>query len=491
MASLSDKAGVLIAANFVKYAVGFAMPMVLVRMLTKHDYGTLQQLQLIGATAAGALVLGLPNSVYYFHRLDDDHSRTALVQQTLALLALSGLITWLALTLGARPLSEWMNNAELLRYLPLFALSVGLSIADEHFLHFMIARNRFLTAAAFDTGETIVRVLALLIPLLAGYGLQGLVLSVVALALTRALVRNALLLNSIGWKLHPRPGSLFVREQLAYSIPLFLTSLTGLLGGALDRMIISINFTPTLYAIYTVGALQIPLDTIFQIPIANVLRASMPELVRAGQLPEVVHLIREAARKLSIIMLPSFIFLLGFSEEFITLLFTANYRASVPVFQIYIWLLPMNMFVLSPIPQAFGRTKAILYIVFIGTSVQVAASFALLKWIGYLGPAIAMVVCSNLIVLAYMYLGIQLLQTTARKLIPFKEIAAALTAALIALLSTRFLVGGPGMTVAGMALAAVLYAAVFVAVALPLRVFAEQDLDLVRRWLAQLGFGRQ
>ena len=91
MASLSDKAGVLIAANFVKYAVGFAMPMVLVRMLTKHDYGTLQQLQLIGATAAGALVLGLPNSVYYFHRLDDDHSRTALVQQTLALLALSGL----------------------------------------------------------------------------------------------------------------------------------------------------------------------------------------------------------------------------------------------------------------------------------------------------------------------------------------------------------------------------------------------------------------
>ena len=154
MASLSDKAGVLIAANFVKYAVGFAMPMVLVRMLTKHDYGTLQQLQLIGATAAGALVLGLPNSVYYFHRLDDDHSRTALVQQTLALLALSGLITWLALTLGARPLSEWMNNAELLRYLPLFALSAGLSIADEHFLHFMIARNRFLTAAAFDTGDS-------------------------------------------------------------------------------------------------------------------------------------------------------------------------------------------------------------------------------------------------------------------------------------------------------------------------------------------------
>ena len=178
MPSLSDKAGVLIASNFVKYAVGFVMPMVLVRMLTKHDYGTLQQLQLIASTAVGVLVLGLPGSVYYFYKDDHEYSRVALVQQTLALLALSGAVTTAALVVGAGQISDWMSNALLLRYLPFFALSVGLSIADEHFVPFMIAQNRYLAAVLFETGETMVRVLVSVLPLIAGFGLTGLLESV-------------------------------------------------------------------------------------------------------------------------------------------------------------------------------------------------------------------------------------------------------------------------------------------------------------------------
>ena len=37
----------MIVANLIKYAVGFIMPMVLVRMLSQNDYGTYQQMILI------------------------------------------------------------------------------------------------------------------------------------------------------------------------------------------------------------------------------------------------------------------------------------------------------------------------------------------------------------------------------------------------------------------------------------------------------------
>src|SRR5438128_588793 len=65
MASLSDKAGFLITANFIKYAVGFVLPMLMVRVLNQSDYGTYQQLLLVNSMALGLLTLGLPSSIYY------------------------------------------------------------------------------------------------------------------------------------------------------------------------------------------------------------------------------------------------------------------------------------------------------------------------------------------------------------------------------------------------------------------------------------------
>ena len=62
MRSLSNKAGLLILANGIKYAIGFILPMVLVRLLTKQDYGTYQQLSLVSSAATGIMVLGLPTS---------------------------------------------------------------------------------------------------------------------------------------------------------------------------------------------------------------------------------------------------------------------------------------------------------------------------------------------------------------------------------------------------------------------------------------------
>ena len=490
MPSLSDKAGVLIASNFVKYAVGFVMPMVLVRMLTKHDYGTLQQLQLIASTAVGVLVLGLPGSVYYFYKDDHEYSRVALVQQTLALLALSGAVTTVALVVFAGQISDWMSNALLLRYLPFFALSVGLSIADEHFVPFMIAQNRYLAAVLFETGETMVRVLVSVLPLIAGFGLTGLLICVVALSLTRALVRNGLLLHGIGWRLRPNQGRSFVREQLAYSIPTSLTNLTSLLGGALDRMIISTNFSTTQYAIYSVGALQIPLDVIFQGAVANVLRASLPGMIRDGQFAEIVRLLRESTRRLSMFMLPSFVFLLGFSHEFITLLFTKSYAGSVTVFEIYVWMIPASMFILSSIPQSFGHTKSNLYIVAAGNAFHIFASFALLKWVGYLGPAISMVATTYLIIAAYFMLATRLLKTSPLKLFPLDAAVRVTAAALLALLISKASFGGTDITLLRMVLGGALFSISYLVAAVVLRVFTSRDLALIRRWIGPFGAGK-
>jgi len=63
MRSLSDKAILLIISNLIKYAVGFFLPVVLVRLLDQHDYGSYQQLLLVGNTTVSIRAFGIPTSI--------------------------------------------------------------------------------------------------------------------------------------------------------------------------------------------------------------------------------------------------------------------------------------------------------------------------------------------------------------------------------------------------------------------------------------------
>jgi O-antigen/teichoic acid export membrane protein len=250
MSSLSDKAGFLIVANLIKYAVGFMMPIVLVRMLDQDSYGSYQQLLLVGTAMAGIMTLGLPASIYYFYHQGPASKRTALIFQTVVMLALAGLVAGALVYLAAPFLAQRMSNPSLTGLLGTYALYVVLFIASEHFVHFLISQDRYRLAVGFETGETLIRVVMLLLPLWMGYGLVGVVWATVVYAGLRFLIRTGLLLKGVNWSASQWTRSLFFLEQLGYSLPLFVTSLVGFIGNLLDKAIIAAFFNPAHYAIY-------------------------------------------------------------------------------------------------------------------------------------------------------------------------------------------------------------------------------------------------
>ena len=485
--SLSDRAGFLIVANLVKYAVGFIMPMVLVRLLTQSDYGSYQQMILISGAAIGILTLGLPSSIYYFYHFVAPRALPALVAQTTVMLLAAGAVATLVVLYGAAYFASTLGNPGIVGLLQIYALSLVLMIGSEHCLHFMISQNRYGLAVAFEIIETVVRVVTLLIPLALGYGLTGLIVGVVAYAALRFIARNWYLLRSsglqfAGWRQH-----LFVREQLLYSMPTALVTLSAIIGSTLNRGMLASSFTPAQYAIYSVGALEIPLDVIFQASVANVLRASLPPLVRDGNLAEVVRLMRESVRKLSTIVLPSFVFLLAHSLEFVTLLFTSRYAESVYVFRIYLWLVPLHMLVLSPIPQVFGKPKLNFYIVFVMTGVLVVLGFVLLKTVGFYGPALASVITQYIQVIVYFVYVCRLTHASVAQLMPGMHFVRVLLAALAGLVASYLLAYvGWGSALVRLVVEGIGFSLVFFAAALPLKVFSAQDLALMRRWALRL-----
>ncbi|MEC5161198.1 MULTISPECIES: lipopolysaccharide biosynthesis protein [unclassified Janthinobacterium] len=486
LTSLSDRAGFLVAANLIKYAVGFIMPMVLVRLLSQSEYGSYQQMILIGGAAIGVLTLGLPTSVYYFYHHVERQRVAALVAQTTLLLCVAGLLASLLVFSGARHFAASLNNPALATLLPLYAVGLALTIGSEHCLHVMISQDRYGLAVLFEIIETVVRVLTLLLPLWLGYGLTGLVAGVVLYAALRFLVRNGYLLRRGGLDFAGWRGRAFARRQLAYCLPVALVSLSTLVGATFNRAILAMSFSPAQYAVYAVGALEIPLDVIFQASVANVLRASLPPLVRDGNLVEVVRILREATRKLSIIVLPSFVFLFCHSAQFIQVLFTSSYEDSVHVFRLYLWLMPLHMLVLSTVPHVFGMPKLNLYIALATMTLLLVLGYALLKTVGFYGPAIAMLLAEYVQTALYLLVVTRLTKASLARLLPLRHIAlVGLAALLAALVSTRAGHLTPSALL-NLVLAGAVFSVTFFLAAIPLGVFSRDDVRLIRRWAAKV-----
>jgi O-antigen/teichoic acid export membrane protein len=145
------------------------------------------------------------------------------------------------------------------------------------------------------------------------------------------------------------------------------------------------------------------------------------------------------------------------------------------------------MMILSPIPQVFGRTRINLAIVGFVSAVHLVTSFLLLKWIGYLGPAISNVGAAYLIAALYFAMGVKLLRTSPLKLLPLAMWAKVTTAALIALFVCRQMFpSGSAMHLVQFAGAGALYALCFLVAALALRCFTAGDRQLALRWAGRM-----
>jgi O-antigen/teichoic acid export membrane protein len=356
-------------------------------------------------------------------------------------------------------------------------------LAGEHFTSFMVAQDRYASAVGFETFETIVRVLALMLPIALGFGMRGLVIAAVLYALGRLIVRTLWLTHTGPQRLHLGGGRLdtFFGDQLGYSIPLWLTSIVGVVGGMLDRAIVAGAFKPVDFAVYSVGAFAVPLDVIFQASVADVLRASLPSLILRDDLREVARLLREAVRKLSLIMLPSFVFLFGFAHEFVTLLFTNQYADSVSVFRIYTFGIPLFMFVLSLVPQVFGRTRINLNIVVVVTVFHIALSFALLKTIGFYGPAVSGVLTSYISTAIYLRVATRLAKASLRQLLPLPEIARTLACAGLAFGAAWLLRDVTSSKLVNLLMHAGAFSLVFFVAGLACGLFTAQDKQMARR----------
>jgi O-antigen/teichoic acid export membrane protein len=230
-----------------------------------------------------------------------------------------------------------------------------------------------------------------------------------------------------------------LRMQLSYALPFGVAGLLFTLQTDLPNYYVSNQFDPATFAIYAIGCFNIPLVGMLSESVGAVMIPQVSLLEKHGDHREILALAARVARKLALVYLPLYGFLIVMGHEFLTFLFTRQYAASWPIFAINLTMLPLSIFVSDPIMRAFAEQRNFLpklYAVLVGllfVALWLGTSRYGLIW------AISVVVGVNVIGRAATWVKIgSMLNVRLRDIVLLKDVGKIAVAALLAAVITAF-----------------------------------------------------
>ncbi len=348
--SLAQRAALLVYGRAAAFGLSLVIPVVLVRLLAQDEYGSYQQLVLLYATAQTFLLLGVPRSLSYFFPRLGPGGHAQLLRQSVSLLAMTGLLA-IVLGLGAQLL---LTDHPLQPYLGLLGLYTALMLLVAPLQNLLVVEGRERASALSMVGFVIVDVVVMPVAVWLRPDVWGILWGITVAATIKAAV-------SLGyaWRryLVHSGGRPFVREQLAYGVPVGMMAMVGILNLNIDKYLVGLFFPVGAFAVYYIGALWAP---VFNWTTQSVVQVVIPRLSAAhhkGDLAAMQRLRSRMASRMALVYFPLATLMAIIAPPLIELMFTSAYAGAVPIFTIYLLLLFNRPFGSGEVLMAAGRTR--------------------------------------------------------------------------------------------------------------------------------------
>lgn len=479
---LARAAGILSLGSGSAVVVQLLLGVVLARVWSREAYGSFLQVTMLVATLSPILFLGLPSSLYYFLARETGAARDHFLAQTVLLLVGLGAAGGLLLAAGAPVLAGALNNDALATAIRRYGLAlVGmLPAAVAHPL--LVSEKRHRAATFFVAGVAVADATVTVGAVLAGWPLERLVLGLAAMHCAAGAGVVAAVVRRSGPAAFLRLDRARLREQLRYAVPFAASMHVGTLGRFLDRYIIGAVYMPALFAVYAVGAKEVPVVPLVLSSVTIVLQQRFTELSREGRSAEILPSWQAAMRTQALLVLPLAVVLLLVADPFVTGLYSERYRDSVPVFRVYLALLVLRIAAWPMVLVATGETAVLLRGALLSLATSAAVSLALIQPFGLLGPAVGAVAGPLVAALYALKRTERVLGLSWRRIVPWRALGGVAGCAVVAALPFAAVVRGPVGPLAGLGVAAG-YATLFLGLAMATGAIARDDVRTVRGWL--------
>ncbi|MEO5782250.1 MAG: oligosaccharide flippase family protein [Ginsengibacter sp.] len=267
------------------------------------------------------------------------------------------------------------------------------------------------------------------------YNLQDLIEGIIVMSIAKFMI---MLVIKQRQKQELVPEQLNDKLYFKHWIYLGLNDVTGVLSRWVDKLLLVYLLTPTDFALFFNGSFEIPLFGLLVSVIGSVMLIEISKNISTKE--KVVQLFTESSRLLSVIVFPLFFFLLFFRTELFEVVFKNKYDASISIFIISIFVLPIRINNYSSILQYYQKGNKIMYGSLLDICLAVILMLSLYPLFGTRGVALAVVIATYCQVFYYLWQSAKVLHTGILSLFPIKTLSVTFVIMLLLFTGLYFMI---------------------------------------------------
>ncbi len=355
--SLSSQATYYFIGKIIATGVIFFVPYVLVRVFSKEDFGQFAQILLIYEFFFRIFQFGINQSLYYFIPTEIKNKSYYVTNALLTLVA-TGISAILILTIFRTEIALLFDAEKFQLLLPLCGLHLLFMLISSSLEPLLIIESEAEIASFYEVFSQILRAVSIIIIVYVYQTVLSAVIGLLIYSFTRFVIYLHFVLKRYGLKIDSKNIPLFKR-QLSYTIPIGFSGILSNSYKQIDKFILSIFFTPGIYAIYTVGNFKIPFIQLLFKSVGEVVLPRAVKLLKNSKIDRFLTLWRGLLIRFAFIGIGSFFLLQTVAYDLITLIFTSSYQESIPIFRLVLFFIFGEMLQYGIILRTLGNTKAI------------------------------------------------------------------------------------------------------------------------------------
>lgn len=343
------------------------------------EIGAWEALLYLGSVAAFFWANGLLQGIPTVYARLENPERAALLFNIFLAFAAMALLVVSVILLGQQWIVPAFTGLERVPFLGWFGLYLFFNLATLPVEYVYLLREKPAAFLGWGSVSFGLYVVALVAPVLTGFGLEGGIRCLAGLGLLRFLWAVWLVFRVGTWAWRPD----LLGNYLRFSMPLVLNLLVGNLVLLFDNWLVGWYFQDeAVFAVFRYGSREFPVATALATALGTALVAQIATQESAG-LTELRH----RTRRLFHLLFPMTILLLFFSEKLFPVVFNPEFAAAAPLFNIYLLLTASRVLLPNAVVLAKGHSRVILTVGLIELALKVGLGFLFINWWGLAGVA--------------------------------------------------------------------------------------------------------
>lgn len=351
--------------------------------LPTAEIGTWEMLLYLGTTLTFFWVSGLLQGIApVYAKLAPDAQKAFIFNHFLLFCGIA-LLIFMGMSWGENWIVPGLTGMTQVPHFKLFALYLLLNLPSFPVEYFYLLQARPRSIVLWGVFSFGLHLVALFVPLLLGYGLEGGIMALVGLALLKFAWAAGLALR-FGKIQLDLP---LLSTYLIFCAPLILSSMVSNCMLLFDNWLVGWHYgDPEVFAIYRYGAREFPLAT----ALISALGTAMIPILSQQKTLGLAEL-KAKSRRLMHGLFPVTICLLWLSKPLFPLVFNPDFAASAALFNIYLLTLASRILLPAAIMLAQGDSRSIFWVSVLELGVKFVLGFVFLQLWGLPGLAFSVV----------------------------------------------------------------------------------------------------